>query len=110
MTDTVNCMWRRKETRRPQMQALNGIVAEMLIESRPPGCTHAIAQLQNRFKPRAEAASYKTKMAPMLSRHQFEDSVRFPVTLNSDHNAFIGPLHVDIRLIFRNAPFGRSSG
>src|SRR4026208_598920 len=82
----------RKETRRPQIESLNGVVAEMLIKSRPPGRADAIARLEQRLETRARSAPHKAKMAAMLTRHQLEDGIALPVTLDAKHDAFISPL------------------
>src|SRR5262245_18654435 len=93
MTDTVDRVRGRKETGRPQIESLDGVVAEMFIESRPPSGAYAIARLEHRLKARARSAPHKAKMATMLTRHQLEDGIALPVTLDAKHDAFISPLH-----------------
>jgi hypothetical protein len=66
----------------------------MLVESCPPGSTHAVSRLQDRPEPRAKTSAHKAEMAPMAMRHQFEDGIRLPVPLDPEHYAVIGPLHI----------------
>src|SRR5690349_8188538 len=82
----------------------------MLIESRPPGCAYAIARLENRLEARTGSASHKTEMTAMFARHQFKDGIALPVTLGSEHDAFVSPLHSDScpRLVLLHS-FGNSS-
>ena len=94
MSNAIDRMRGRKVTGRPQAQALDRIVAEMLVESCPPGSTHAVARLQDRPEPRAKTSAHKAEMAPMAMRHQFEDGIRLPVPLDPEHYAVIGPLHI----------------
>ena len=93
MRDAIDCVRRREETSRAQVEAFHSVVAEMLVEPRPPGGAHGIARLQNRLEPRTEAAAHKTEMAAMLARHQLEDGIRLPVPFDAQHDAFIDPLH-----------------
>src|SRR5438045_3018276 len=97
MSDAIYRVCGRKIIRRTQPQPFNRIVAEMFVEPRSPGGTHAVARLQNRLQPRAKPTTHKAEMAAMAARHQFEDSVRLPVTLDPEHYAFIGPLHAESR-------------
>ena len=82
MSNAIDRMRGRKVTGRPQAQALDRIVAEMLVESCPPGSTHAVSRLQDRPEPRAKTSAHKAEMAPMAMRHQFEDGIRLPVPLD----------------------------
>src|ERR1700741_118596 len=94
MGDAINRVRDRKITRRTQAQALNCIIAEMLVQARSPGRAHAVAWLQDRFEPRTKSAAHETQMAPMVTRHQLEDAIRLPVPLDPQYDAFIRPLHV----------------
>src|SRR5262245_1251072 len=98
VSDTVNRMRRRKETSRSQIQGLNCVIAKMLIEPRPPGRSYAIARLQDWLEARTGSTAYKAEMTAMLARHQFKDGIALPVTLGSEHDAFVSPLHADSRL------------
>src|SRR5215510_6729154 len=82
----------------------------MLIEPRPPGRAYAIARLEDGLEPRTGSAAYQAEMTAMLPRHQFKDGIALPVTLGSDHNAFVSPLHSDSRprLVLLHS-FGNSS-
>ena len=94
MADAIDGMRAAKIIRRAQAQALDRVIAQMLVEPRPPGRAHAIADLQHRLHARAEAAAHHAEMAAMLARHQLEDAARLPVPFHAEHDAFIGPLHV----------------
>ena len=94
MGDAIDRVRRGEEIRRAQAHRLHRVIAEMLVEPRPPGRAHAIAGLQHRLHARAEAAAHQPEMAAMLARHQFEDAARLPVPLDAEHDAFIGPLHL----------------
>src|SRR5262245_61645708 len=69
----------------------------MFIEPCPPGCAYAIARLEQRLEARTESAAHKAEMTAMLARHQFKDGIALPVTLGSEHDAFVSPLHSDSR-------------
>src|SRR5664280_3114237 len=94
MADAIDRVRRREEVRRAQARALHRIIAEMLVEPRPPGRAHGIADLQYRFHARAETAAHQPEMAAMRARHQLEDAAGLPVALDAEHDAFIGPLHL----------------
>ena len=53
---------------RAQIDALDRVVAEMLVEPRPPGRAHAVARLQHRPQARAGAAAHQAEMAAVPSR------------------------------------------
>ncbi len=93
MRDAIDGVRRREETCRAQGKAFNGVVTEMLVEPRPPCRAHGVARLQDRLEPRTEAAAHETEVAAMLARHQLEDAIRLPVTLDAQNDAVIGPLH-----------------
>src|SRR5215510_6331559 len=69
----------------------------MLIEPRPPGRSYAIAWLEDWPEAGTGSAAHKTEMTAMLARHQFKDGIALPVTLGSEHDAFVSPLHSDSR-------------
>src|SRR5258708_39648553 len=79
--------WGRK------MEPLGGMVAEMLVEPRPPCRAQRIARLQHAAQPRADAAAHQAEMAAALVRHQFENDARLAVALDAEHDAVVGPLH-----------------
>src|SRR5262245_34938202 len=93
MRDAIDCVRCREEIRRAQGEALHRVVAEMLVEPRPPAGAHRIARLQHRLEARAETTAHEPEMTAVFARHQLEDSIRLPVTLDAEHDAFIGPLH-----------------
>src|SRR5262245_23687841 len=69
----------------------------MLIESRPPCRSYAVARLQDWLETRTGSTAYKAEMTAMLARHQFKDGIALPVTPGSEHDAFVSPLHSDSR-------------
>src|SRR5262245_15287923 len=110
VADTVDRMRGRKETSCPEIQGFNCVIAKMLVEPRPPGRAYAIARLEDRLEPRTGSAAHKAEMTAMLARHQFKDGISLSVTLGSEHNAFVSPLHADSRprLVLLHS-FGNSS-
>ncbi len=95
MRDAVDRVRRGEEIRRAQILPLDAVIAQMLVEPRPPGGADAVAGLQHRLHARAEGAAHETEMAAVFARHQFEDAARLPVPLDAEHDAVIGPLHMD---------------
>src|SRR5262245_45977162 len=93
MREAIDRVRGRKEIRSTQGQPFDSVVAEMLIEPRPPCGAHGVTGLQHRLEPRSKTATNKTEMAAMLARHQLENGIRLPVTLGAEHDPFIGPLH-----------------
>src|SRR5262245_16451234 len=93
MAAAIACVKRREEMRRAQGEAFHRIVAEMLVEPRPPAGAHRLARLQHRLEARAETTAHEPEMTAVFARHQLEDGIRLPVTLDAEHDAFIGPLH-----------------
>ncbi len=83
---------------RAQIDALDRVVAEMVIEPRPPGRAQRVPGLQNPAQPRSGAAADKPKMAAALLRHQFENDAGLAVALGAEHDAFIGPLHGQVSM------------
>src|SRR5262245_21271690 len=82
----------------------------MLIESRSPRRSYAIARLQDWLETRTGSTAYKAEITAMLARHQFKDGIALPVTPGSEHDAFVSPLHSDSppRLVLLYS-FGNSS-
>ena len=76
-----------------QPQRLDRVVAEMLVEPRPPDHAHRVAGLQHRPQPRAAAAAHQAEMAAVLARHHLEDGVGLAVAPRAEHDAFVGPFH-----------------
>ena len=99
MSDAVHGVRRREIAGRAQVEALDHIVAEMLVEPRPPRRAQRIAWLQYAAQPRAvAAAAHQAEMAAALQRHQFENDARLAMALDAEHNAFVGPLHAQVRI------------
>src|SRR5262245_66480698 len=69
----------------------------MLIKPRAPDRSYAVARLKNRLESRTRPTAYKAEMTAMLARHQFKDGIALPVTLCSEYDAFVSPLHSDSR-------------
>ncbi len=63
MRDAVDGMRRRENTGRAQIDALDQVMAEMLVEPRPPCCAQRIAGLQHAAQPRAGATAHQAEMA-----------------------------------------------
>ena len=76
-----------------QVRPLDRVVAEMVVEPRPPGGAQRISRLQHPAQPRAGAAANEPEMAAALMRHQFENDAGLAVALDAEHDAFVGPLH-----------------
>ncbi len=93
MRHAVDRMGRREISRRAEIKRLDGVMAEMLVEPRPPGRAQRIARLQHAAQPRAGAAAHQAEMPAVLARHQFENDARLAMALDAEHDAFIGPLH-----------------
>src|SRR5208282_1065420 len=93
MRHAVDRMRRREESRRAQIGPLDRVMAEMLIEPRPPGRAQRVARLQHAAQARAGAAAHQAEMAAVPARHQFDNDARLAVALGAEHDGFIGPLH-----------------
>ena len=102
MGDAIDRVRGAEQAGRRQFEPFHHVVAEMLVEPRPPGRADPVARLQHRPQPRARPAPHQTEMAAVLARHQLDDGIRLPVALDAEHDAFIGPLH-------RPYSFGNSS-
>jgi hypothetical protein len=68
----------------------------MLVKARTPHHLHGVARLEQGPQPRAGSASHKTEMTAVIARHYFEDGVGLAVAPDSQHDAFVGPLHDDV--------------
>ena len=89
-------MRRGKNAAGAQIRSFDRVVAEMLVEPRPPGggdpsCPAAASA--RRREP--AAAAHQAEMAAVLARHQFENGARLAVALDAEHDAFVGPFHRD---------------
>ena len=94
MGDAIDRVRRAEEAGGAQVQPLDRVIAEMLVEPRPPGGAHAVAGLQHRACMRVpKPPRTRPRWRPCVARHQFEDGARLPVPLDAEHDAFIGPLH-----------------
>src|SRR5580704_7323946 len=94
MRDAMHGVRRREIAGGTQVEALDHIIAEMLVEPRPPGRAQRIAWLQHAAQSRAVAAAAdQAEMTAALQRHQFENDARLAMALDAEHNAFVGPLH-----------------
>src|SRR5258708_39576803 len=93
MGHPVHRVRRREIACGTKIEALDGIVAEMLVEPRPPCRAQRIARLQHAAQPRADAAAHQAEMAAALVRHQFENDARLAMPLDAEHDAVVGPLH-----------------
>src|SRR6185295_19071221 len=93
VANAVDRMRRCEKTGRTKMQGLDGVVAEMLIKAGPPVGAYAVARLEDRPETRTGSAAHKTKMTAMLTRHQLENGVALPVTLDAKHDPLVSPLH-----------------
>ena len=93
MGDAMHGMRGGEETGGTQIDALDRVIAEMVVEPRPPGRAQRIAGLQHPAQPRTGTAAHQAEMAAVLERHQFENDARLAVAPHAEHDAFIGPLH-----------------
>src|SRR5262245_50969146 len=93
MIDPIDCVSHGKEIRGPQRKPFHRVVAEMLVQPRPPGGIQCIPRLQHRLEPRPKAAAHQAKVAAVLARHQLEDRIRLAMALDAEDDSFIGPLH-----------------
>ena len=93
MGDAVERMSRGEEIGRAQIDPLNGIIAKMVVEPGPPGRAQGIAGLQYRAQAPPGAAAHQAKMTAARLRHQFENDARLAIAPDTEHDAFIGPLH-----------------
>ena len=93
MSDAVEGMRDRQERRRPRIEGLDRVVAEMFIEPRAPGAADAVTRLQHRPQPRARPSPHQTEMAAVGTRHQFEDGIGLPVTPGAEHDGLVSPFH-----------------
>ncbi len=93
MGDAVNRVRGVQVSRRAQVQRLHSIIAEMVVEPRPPGRAQRVARLQHGAQPPAGAAANEAQVPAALGRHQFKNDAGFAVAPHAEHNAFVGPLH-----------------
>jgi hypothetical protein len=77
----------------PQTEPLYLIGPQVLVEPGAPSGLNTVARLQDRLQHLGAAAMDQAHMSAMLARHQLEDNARFAVLADTDHDAFIGPLH-----------------
>ena len=111
MGDAMHGMRGVEERGGAQIDPLDRIIAEMVVEPRPPGRAQRIAGLQDAAQPGAGAAAHQPEMAAALLRHQFENDARLAKPPHAEHDAFIGPLHgmyVVPLSSFRDGPQGRA--
>jgi len=86
-------MRRGQHRGRAQPRALDRIIAEMLVEPRPPHRPHAVAGLQHRPHPLARAAADEAEMAAMAARQELDDGRGFAMPPHPEHDAFVRPFH-----------------
>src|SRR5205807_9367014 len=99
-----------EKPRRGEIEPFHHVVAQMLVEPRPPGDADAIARLQHRTQPGAGGAAHQTEMSAMLARHHLEHGARLAVALDAEHDGFVDPLHQPIFLpALSGYYFGNSS-
>ena len=89
----VHGMGGGEKSRRAQIDPFDRVIAEMIVEPRPPGGAQRVARLQDTAQAGACAAAHQPEMAPVLLRHQFENDAGLAVALDAEHDAFIDPLH-----------------
>jgi hypothetical protein len=93
MGHTMHRMRRIEKSRRAQIDTFDRVIAEVIVEPRPPGRAQRIPRLQHPPQPRASTAAHEPKMTAALVRHQFENDARLAMAFDAEHNAFVGPLH-----------------
>ena len=82
-----------QQRRRAQPRAFELVVAEMLVEPRPPHRGDAVAGLQHRAHALAGAAAHEAEMAAMLAGQQFDDGGGFAMPPHAQDDAVVGPFH-----------------
>jgi len=93
MSDAMDGVRRRQKSGGAQMDALDRVIAEMVVKPRPPGRAQRISRLQHAAQPFANAAPNQAEMAAAFLCHQFENDAGLAIALDAEHDAFIGPLH-----------------
>src|SRR6516165_10679669 len=93
MGDAVHRMRGGEKACGTQMDALHCVVAEVVVEPRPPSGAQRVPRLQDPAQAGTCAATHQPEMAPALLRHQFENDAGFAIAFDAEHDAFIDPLH-----------------
>ena len=86
-------MGRSQQRRRAQPRAFELVIAEVLVEPRPPHRRDAVARLQQRAHALAGAAAHEAEMAAVLARKQFDDGGGFAMPPHAQDDAVVGPFH-----------------
>jgi hypothetical protein len=71
--NAIHRMRRRQHGGRAQPGALDRVIAEMLVEPRPPHRAHAVAGLQHGPHPLAGAAAHQPEMPAMAARQELDN-------------------------------------
>src|SRR5579872_7470896 len=93
MSHAVNGVLEREQVRRTQLRAFDQVIAEMLVEPRPPSRRNAVAWLEQRTHALARPTAYKAEMTAVATRQQFDDGGGFAVPPYSQYDPFVGPFH-----------------
>jgi hypothetical protein len=93
MGDAIGRVRRRQQGGRAQARALDGVIAEMLVEPRPPHRGDAVAGLQQRPHPLARAAAHQARCGhDSRSRARRWRMIR-PCRRTPSTMPFVGPFH-----------------
>src|SRR5579864_5115162 len=93
MGHAVDRVLRSEQVRRAHLRAFDQVIAEMLVEPRPPYRRHAVARLKQRAHPLARPAAYKAEMPAVTARQKFDDGGGFAMPPYAQYDAFVGPFH-----------------
>jgi len=93
MRHAIDRVRRRQHGRRAQACSLDLVIAEMLVEPRPPHRGDAVARLQQGPHPLARATPHQAEMTAVAARQEFDDGGGFAMPPHPQHDAFVGPFH-----------------
>src|SRR6266436_9426419 len=103
MIEAIKGMRRRQVRCRAQVKPLDGVVAEMFGEPRPPPGAHQVAGLQHGLEAGAGAATNETEMTSVFPRHQLDDRACLAMPAGAEHDTDIGPFHGRVLTTTRDA-------
>ena len=93
MGHAIGRVRRRQHGGGAQPHSLDRIIAEMLVEPRPPHRAHAVAGLQQRPHPLTGPAAHQAEMAAVAARQELDNGGGFAMPPHPQHDAFVGPFH-----------------
>ena len=96
MRDAVDGMRRGEKTCRAQIDSFDRIVAEMIVEPRPPSGAQRIPRLQPARRREPLPPRTRPRWRPRSRVINSRMTLRLAVALDAEHDAFIDPLHGDV--------------